>query len=126
MLVVLDSTVIIEMLRGRGAVQKVDELLRRGDVLATTPINVEEVTRGLRPAETDSAISLFEGLVILPLTFTEGWRAGEWRRDAAQRGVTLAQADCLIAAATVLSGAQLMTANVEDFPMKELELLPNR
>ncbi|WP_419553979.1 hypothetical protein [Candidatus Poriferisodalis sp.] len=38
------------------------------------------------------------------------------------RGITLHQADCLIAAAAVGAGASLATANLADFPMPELDL----
>ena len=47
-------------------------------------------------------------------------RAAEWRREFARQGVTLHQADCLIAAAAVGIGATLATANTADFPMPEL------
>jgi hypothetical protein len=40
----------------------------------------------------------------------------------AAKGVTLAQADCLIAATAHSSGATLATANVRDFPMPGLRV----
>jgi hypothetical protein len=55
-----------------------------------------------------------------PPGLTEGVQAGTWRREFAERGVTLHQADCLIAAAGV--DASLATANVDDFPMYEVAL----
>jgi len=48
--------------------------------------------------------------------------AGRWRREFAGRGVTLHQADCLIAAAAVGVGAALATANVRDYPMAVIEV----
>jgi len=48
--------------------------------------------------------------------------AGRWRRDYANRGRTLWQADCLIAAACVRAGAPLATGNPKDFPMTEIEV----
>lgn len=83
----------------------------------TTPINVEEIVRGLRPSETEVASELFDGLDILPIRRREGRRAGQWRGEFAARGVTLWQADCLIAAAAVETGATLVTGNPKDFPM---------
>jgi len=83
-------------------------------------INVEEVARGLRPREEQAARSLFGGLRLVPLTEAEGWQAGEWRRDFAQRGHTLTQPDCLVAAAALAVGARLATGNTKDFPMPEL------
>ena len=55
-----------------------------------------------------------------PLGANEGIRAGTWRREFAERGVTLHQADCLIAAAASGIGAALATANVYDFPMNDI------
>lgn len=57
-----------------------------------------------------------------PLGRAAGWRAGEWRRSFAGRGVTLAQADCLIAAAALESRARLATGNPKHFPMTELKV----
>lgn len=80
MLAVLDSTVLIDFLRGRPAVQRVWHLQSTGDVPATTAINIEVDAARL---------------------------AGTWRRERAQQGITLWQADCLIAAATSPRGTAL-------------------
>lgn len=82
--VLLDTTVLIDLLRGRpGATVRLRDLRASGDVPATCAVNV----------------------------------AGVWRRDHAARGVTLAQADCLIAAPAVTALARLATGNPRDFPM---------
>jgi hypothetical protein len=59
-------------------------------------------------------------LRLAPLGTAQGIHAGTWRRDFAAQGVTLHQADCLIAAAAFGIGASLATANVGDFPMEEV------
>lgn len=100
--------------------QRVEAIARGGDVLATTGVNVEEVVRGLRPGEEAAADTLFGGLVVLPIGLEDGKRAGAWRRDFAAHGITLSQADCLIAAAAVTAGARLATGNPRDYPMPEL------
>jgi predicted nucleic acid-binding protein len=68
------------------------------------------------------ATRLFSGLRMAPLGATEGRLAGTWRREFAAKGVTLHQADCLIAAAALGVGASLATANTTDFPMRELHV----
>lgn len=118
MLRLLDSTVLIDFLRGRPAVQRVRLLRTVGDVPGTTAINVEEIVRGLRPAEHEAARHLFDGLAIISIGEAEAWQAGQWRRESAARGVTLWQADCLIAAAAVRRQAVLTTGNPKDFPME--------
>lgn len=114
-MVLLDSTVLIDYLRGRPAADRVDALLEAGETPATTGINVEEIVRGLRRNEQEPAQALFSGLVLIPVGADEGWLAGTWRREAAAEGTTLTQADCLIAAAAVTAGARLATGNPKDF-----------
>lgn len=119
----LDTTVLIDLLRGRPrTVERLMVLRRRGTVPLTTAINVEEIHRGLRQSEHDAAARLFDGLRIAPLGRSEGARAGDWRRRHASAGVTLAQADCLIAAAAVSIGVPLATGNPKHFPMSELSV----
>jgi len=118
--VLLDTTVLIDVLRGRGAVGRLRGLRASGDLPVACAINVEEIVRGLRPGEEVPARSLVEGLRLAPLGDAEGWRAGAWRRDFAALGVTLSQADCLVAAAAVSIGARLATGNPKHFPMPGL------
>lgn len=122
MLVLLDSTILIDYLRGRAAIGRVRSLRDRGDDPCTTGINIEEIVRGLRAAETAAARQLVDGLEIVPIDATDGWQAGTWRREFAARGTTLWQADCLIAAVTRRVGARLATGNPKDFPMPGLEV----
>ncbi len=119
-LLVLDSTVLIDYLRGLPVVARVNELERSGDIPMTTAVNVEEVVRGLRPREVEAATRLFEGLDVLPIVEQDAWRAGGWRREYSGRGLTLGQADCLVAAVALHVGACVATGNPEDFPMPEL------
>lgn len=49
-------------------------------------------------------------------------KAGGGQRSFAARGRTLAQADCLIAAAAHLAFAVLIPGNPKDFPMEELRV----
>ena len=118
----LDTTVLIDYLRGRPVVERVDALVERGDVPCTSPVNVEEIVRGLRPGEFSAVDHLFDGLRVVSIGRAEGLRAGSWRREFAARGTTLSQADCLIASAAHASAAMLATGNPRHFPMTEIEV----
>lgn len=118
----LDSTVLIDALRDRPAAVRVAELRRAGTEPWVCAISIEEIWRGLRQAEEPVVRRLFSGLRVAPLGAAEGIRAGAWRREFAEREVTLHQADCLIAAAALGVNASLATANVDDFPMGEISV----
>jgi len=118
--VLLDTTVLIDVLRGRPAAARLGSLRGQQDVPFVCALNVEEVIRGLRPGEEAGARRLFNGMLVAPLGRPEGELAGRWRRKYAARSVTLSQADCLVAAAAVGVGARLATGNAKDYPMPEL------
>jgi predicted nucleic acid-binding protein len=119
--VLLDTTVLIDLLRGRqGARTRITALRAAGDAPYVCAVNVEETVRGLRPREHAPARALFAGLRIVVLGAAEGWQAGQWRRAFASRGRTPAQADCLVAAAALSLGGRLATGNPRDFPMREI------
>ncbi len=121
MRLLLDTTVLIDALRGRPAAERIRSLRRDAQVPWICAVNVEEVLRGTKESEEALVTRFLTGLHLAPLGRAEGERAGRWRRDHARRGVTLSQADCLIAAAAVGVGAQLATGNPKHFPMPELD-----
>ncbi len=117
----LDTTVLVDALRGGPAGDRVHALQRAGFTPFVCAINVDELWRGARGVIQEKEIArLLRGLRVVPLRAEEGERAGRWRRDFASRGITLGQADCLIAAAALTVGAHIATANVADFPMPEI------
>ena len=120
--VLLDTTVLIDVLRGRSAAQRLLRLRSSGELPFICCVNVEEIWRGLRPGDEEDAGRLLQGLRLAELGLLEGQRAGRWRREAAARGTTLSQADCLIAAAALGVGARLATGNPRHFPVEGLEV----
>lgn len=118
----LDTTVLIDALRGRAAAERLRGLRGEGPPPYICAINVEEVWRGARVSEEEAVSRLLGSLRIAPLGRAEGERAGRWRAQFAAGGTTLHQADCLIAAAALGVGARLATGNPRDFPMAELSV----
>ena len=65
--VLLDTTVLIDLLRGRAqAIERLAALRQHGEPLFTTAINVEQVHRGIRSAERAAVNRLFAGRRIAP------------------------------------------------------------
>jgi predicted nucleic acid-binding protein len=119
-ILLLDTTVLIDVLRGKPAASRLSALRHGSPPPYFCAVNAEELWRGARPGEEGSIDRLLKGLRLAPLGGREGEIAGTWRRDHASRGITLSQADCLVAAAALSVGATLATGNPSDFPMAEL------
>ena len=118
MAVLLDTTVLIDALRGRPAEDRLRAIVDRGEIPYVCAVTAEEIHRGLRPGEHEKATRVLGALHEVPLRVIEGALAGTWRRQFAARGITLGQGDCLIAAAAVGVHATIATGNPEDFPME--------
>ena len=121
MALLLDTTVVIDLLRGRPVLARLARLYAEGEPPPyICAVVAEEVERGMRPEEAARTAAILDRFRVVPLGVAEGVRAGAWRRDFAARGVTLGQGDCLIAAAAYGAGARLVTGNPKDFPMDEV------
>ncbi len=119
--VLLDTTIVVDALRGRTrTLARLDGLEPVGDAAYVCAITVEEISRGIRPEEEDAFMDLLEGLRAAPLGIAEGRLAGFWKRTLSRRGRTISQPDALIAAAAVGIGARLATGNPKDFAIPGL------
>lgn len=120
----LDTTALIDHLRGRGEVVGwVTSLARQGHRLGLCCINVAELYAGLSPEEQVRADRLVNSLEFYQVTREVAKQAGRYRYDFGRRGVTLSTADTLIAATAISEGATLITANARDFPMEDVQLV---
>jgi predicted nucleic acid-binding protein len=116
----VDTTVLVGVLREH------EPTVARFKVMVDPPlasaITVEEILRGMRPREHEATEALLQWLIVADVGEREARRAAAWRSAYATRGITLSQADALIAACAHERGATLATANVKDFPMEELRV----
>ncbi len=122
--VVIDTDVLIDVLRGREAAKGFLLDVTRHAVPCCSVISVAEIHAGLRPAEAEATAILLDGLVILPVTRQIAELAGHFKSRAKSRRLELA--DCLIAASAVVESAALATGNVRDYPMPEITVMPAR
>jgi len=124
-LLLLDTCVIIDVLRNkRGRTTLLRGLLEQGHLLACCAVNVAEIYAGLRPGEEAATGEFIESLEQLPVSPRAARRAGLFKRDYAQRGITLNLGDVLIAGVAADHGIALLTDNVKDFPMPDVVLFP--
>lgn len=112
---VIDTSVIIDILRGLSAA--VDYVERLEDVPACSEITRVEVARGLRSAERAPAERLFQQLRWVALDEPIARRAGELGRKWRKSHPGISSPDLVIAATAEQLGADLATSNVRHFPM---------
>jgi predicted nucleic acid-binding protein len=124
MIILLDSTVLIDTLRSRSNNEILKGLVAEGHVLATSAVNMTEVYAGMRPYESARTESLFQDLECYPVTPAIGQRAGQLINVWARKGRTLELADMIVAATVLEHGLTLMTSNRKDFPMPEMIFYP--
>jgi predicted nucleic acid-binding protein len=125
MRLLLDTSVLIDVLRSRqGRRELLAELARGGHQLATTSLNVAEVFAGMRPDEQAQTETFLHALECYTLTREAGQLAGTLKNKWAHKGRTLTLADAIVAAIALERDCALMTDNRKDFPMPELEFYP--
>jgi predicted nucleic acid-binding protein len=121
----LDTNIIVDVLRRRkDARLELENLLSHGRPLASCPITITEVYAGMRPHEEKPTRAFMKSLVFLPVTEEIAEHAGHLKADYAKRGKILSLQDVTIAAVSIAYGCTLVTENIRDFPMPELQLYP--
>lgn len=118
MLLILDSTFVIDHLKGDPeAGARWHRMFEEGDQPVMTEVVVCEVRAGLRGQDEP----ILERL-LLPTEFVQPGRevallAGRWRAEVRTSGRTLGLPDSLIAAAAFHLGGGVLTRNVRDFAL---------
>jgi predicted nucleic acid-binding protein len=114
--IVVDSDVLIDALRGRSDVsERIASELRKG-TLSTTVINAFELLSGARKKREKSKVeTLLAAMTILPLSDHAARRAAALRVDLETHGKGIGMADYLIAGICLESSSSLLTRNVSHF-----------
>ena len=115
-MILADSDVLIDFLRGKGpGAERIQIELRTGR-LSTTALNAFELISGARTErEQESVRLLLQALHILSFDSAAAERAAGVRRELESKGEAIGTADYLIAGACLAHGATLLTRNRKHF-----------
>jgi predicted nucleic acid-binding protein len=122
--ILVDSDVLIEVLRGRKPewVRKWTDLVDQAKTLFCSPVSIAEIRHGIRAHERDAVERVLSALVCIPIDTEIGSRAGDYLRAFhASHNVELG--DALIAGTASIHRLELWTQNRKHFPMKDVALL---
>ena len=119
--VLVDTTVLIDVLRGRrDRSEALSKLARQGSLLCSCDVTLAEVYAGMLDKERRMTEDLLDSLYYVPGDPRVARSAGLLRREWRGRGVTLSIADALIAALAMRHELALLTDNAKHFPAKGL------
>lgn len=127
--VVVDTDVLVDFMRGKNqAVAKIRELVEAGTTLATTAVNVFELSYGAyRIGRIRDIENLAEALSVLNLTSKEALKAGEEAAYLTSIGQIIDVRDLLIGVIARENGYAVLTGNVKHFArIRGLKILPYR
>ncbi len=114
-MIVADTDVLVDALRGRGAAQRIRVELATGR-LATTVVSVFELLSGARTdAERERVENLVGAIAKLPIDEASAREAADIARELSARGAPIGPADSLIAGVCRARGATLLTRNRAHF-----------
>lgn len=123
MTALVDTSILIDYLRGHVDAADVLERERAGGVVHASEVTRLEVLAGMRPAEESRTRALLAALEWHPLDAEVAEGAGVLGRTWLPSHHTIDAADLAIAATALRLRARLLTRNVRHFPMFE-DLLP--
>jgi predicted nucleic acid-binding protein len=115
MKVLLDTSVVIDVLRG--VPQALDYARGLDDIPTCSEITRVEIMRGVRSAERRRTERLFSVVHWMELTEAISRRASNLGRTFRRTHAGLATADLVIAATALEAGLSIATRNVRHFPM---------
>jgi predicted nucleic acid-binding protein len=118
----LDADAVIDQLKGFAqTVQLLESLHDAGGELCVCDVTIAEVYAGLDPHERARAEQFLSACSFLGSSPAIARQAGEWRYQYRRRGITVGLTDALIAATAHGHRARLVTGNIDQYPMPEVE-----
>ncbi len=120
----LDSDVLVWFLRGREDTVALLRELKKSAVPGYSALSVLEVMGWVKKHEEKETQEFLQSLELCPFDGKAAFLAAHYLREYRAKGKTLDPVDAGVAATCVVNNLTLVTYNIKDFPMQELEVYP--
>ncbi len=111
---ILDSSFVIDLLKGDKAAVKLAQEIEETPV-GTTTITVFEVFQGAKDSELAHIRKFFSQMIVLPLDTEAAERAGLIQKQLKIMGKIIDPEDCMIAGIAILHKKKIVTRNAKHF-----------
>ena len=119
----LDTNVILESFWGKEPVaSRVKTWIEAGQI-ALSAVSVGEILSKASKTEREKLALLTHTFGVLPIDQTVAEIAGEYRHEFLRKKKRVFLLDCFIAATAKLYNLSLITRNVSDYPMSDIEIV---
>lgn len=117
-MILLDSDILIEHLRGRETARDwLLETRRAHGPLAISVVSLTEIAGGMRSPERREVMRLLGSMQRFEVTEQVAWRAAGLMREYRRSHSGIGLGDYLIAATALTEGLELATLNIRHYPM---------
>ncbi len=119
-MLILDTTVLIDLLKKKPAViQKIKELEAQGVSISTTVISVFEIIQGLNKktskGQEEKIFSIFSSMPVFSLDIQSSIEAGKISQSLLSAGAVIQSQDCMIAGIAKMQNETILARNQKHF-----------
>lgn len=119
----IDTDVLIWVIRGRQDVVEKLSLLKKKSSLCISTISIAEIYKNVFPAEFSSTGDFLSRFIIFPIGTTVAKQGGLYWQQYIKYLQKMHLNDCLIAATAREYDLTVVTLNMRHFPMKDIRVL---
>jgi predicted nucleic acid-binding protein len=119
----LDTDILIDFFKLQDPAKALIQHLSATAALAISALSITELRSGWTKVEADRLLPRLYALCSVEIVTKEiAQQAGVWRQEYKAKGQQLSTPDTVIAATAHLRSFALVTKNMKDYPMPELQL----
>lgn len=119
----LDSDIVIWLLRNDTKIVKIVGKLANQGELAVSAITIAEIFKNIFPEELSTTESFFSKNKVFDVTAEIAQKAGFYWRDFHKKFANLSITDCIVAATAQHKNVDLLTLNIRHFPMTDINII---